>query len=219
MSNASIEVQVAQFNHGFEAQIGPVLAATFAQEQADLVSVGTPDSVIAVGEDLPDATLLTPKNQPVHLSEFLDGSPAVLVFYRGAWCPYCNITLKTYQRELLPALTEQGVKLVAVSPQTPEGSEAAAQAGELGFEVLSDPTNRLATSLGIVTEPSAEARSAHAELGFDVSDSNADGTARIPFPTVLVVDRKGTVHFVDVHTDYTTRTEVADIIEAVHLLH
>lgn len=218
MSSASIQSQVAVFNQGFEAQIGPVLAATFAQEQADLVSAGSPDTVISLGETLPDAVLLTPKNEPVNLSDVLKGSPAVLVFYRGAWCPYCNITLKTYQRELLPTLTEQGVMLIAVSPQTPEGSEAALQTGELDFEGLSDPANHFAAALGIVTEPSAEARSAHTALGFDVADSNADGTAQVPFPTVLVVDSTATVQFVDVRTDYTSRTEVTDIIGAVQRL-
>lgn len=218
MSSATIQSQVEEFNQGFEAQIGPALASTFAKEQADLRSSGIPDAVISVGDKLPEATLVTPDSQQVQLSEILGSRPAVLVFYRGAWCPYCNITLKTYQRELLPALTEQGVKLVAVSPQTPEGSEAAVQGGELGFDVLSDPASALAAALGIVTEPSAEARSAHTELGFDVADSNADGTAEIPFPTVLVVDVTGTVQFVDVHTDYTTRTEVAEIIKAVHRL-
>lgn len=215
MSNASIQSQVAEFNQGFEAQIGPALSTTFAQEQADLQSAGTPDSVVSEGTELPDATLITSDDQQVQLSEVLAGSPAVLVFYRGAWCPYCNITLRTYQRELLPILTQQGVKLIAVSPQTPEGSEAAVQGAELEFDVLSDIANQLADALGIVTEPSAEARSAHTELGFDVADNNADGTARIPFPTVLLVDGSGIVQFVDVRTDYTSRTEVAEIIEAL----
>ncbi|WP_104117732.1 peroxiredoxin-like family protein [Arthrobacter sp. B1805] len=218
MSSVSIESQVAEFNQDFEAQIGPVLAATFAQEQADLRTAGTPDAVASAGEKLPDATLLTRRNELVRLSEVLASSPAVLVFYRGAWCPYCNITLKTYQRDLLPALTERGVTLVAVSPQAPEGSEAAVQAGELGFEVLSDPVNELAAALGIVTEPSPEARSAHTQLGFDVSEHNADDTARIPFPTVVVVDGTGTMRFVDVRTDYTSRTEVGEILEAVQHL-
>lgn len=215
MSSTSIQSQVAGFNEQFEAQIGPVLADTFAREQSDLRSAGIPDGVVAAGTELPDATLLTAAGLPVELSDVLQGDPAVLVFYRGAWCPYCNITLKTYQRELLPALTEQGVKLIAVSPQRPEGSEAMVQAGELNFEVLSDPANRLAARLGIVTEPSLEARGAHTELGFAVSDNNADGTAGIPFPTVLVVNAARTVTFADVHTDYTRRTEVQEILEAV----
>lgn len=218
MSHTSIESQVAEFNEGFSAQIGPALAGTFAGEQADLRAAGVPEGSVSSGDRLPDATLLTSRAEEVRLSSVLASAPAVIVFYRGAWCPYCNITLRTYQRDLLPALTEQGVTLVAISPQHPEGTAATADSADLGFEVLSDPANGLAGDLGIVTAPSPDARRAHTHLGFEASDSNADGTATVPFPTVLVVDTSGTVRFVDIRTDYTTRTEVADILDAVRRL-
>lgn len=214
MTQASIESQVADFNRGFEAQIGPDLANTFATEQADLRSSGAPAGAVSVHDALPDTTLLTATGEEVRLSAVLSASPAVIVFYRGAWCPYCNITLRTYQRELLPALTDQGIKLIAVSPQRPDGTAATIQGAALDFEVLSDPANALATALGILTSPSPDARRAHTELGFEVSDSNADGTAAVPFPTVLVVDAAATVRFADIRTDYTTRTEVPDILAA-----
>ena len=73
-------------------------------------------------------------------------------------------------------------------------------------------------ALGIRTEPSADARTVHTQLGFDVADSNADATGDIPFPTVLVIDHDGVVVFADVHTDYTTRTEVDEIVAALDLL-
>ncbi|MFM2475303.1 AhpC/TSA family protein, partial [Burkholderia cenocepacia] len=76
----------------------------------------------------------------------------------------------------------------------------------------------LAGELGILTAPSAEAQEAHTALGFAVKDSNADDTPGIPFPTVLVVDASGTVRFVDVHVDYTTRTESDEILAAVAAL-
>lgn len=211
----SIAQQVDEFNDGFTAQIGPELSATFAGEQADLRDAGVPDGAVRPGTALPDARLLTATGDDVSLTDVLGASGTVLVFYRGAWCPYCNITLRTYQQELLPALRERGVELVAVSPQTPEGSEQAVTAGELAFTVLSDPGNALVRELGLLTEPSADAQAAHEQLGFDVADSNADDTREIPYPTVLVVDADGVVRFMDVHVDYTTRTEVAEVLAAV----
>lgn len=142
----------------------------------------------------------------------------MLVFYRGAWCPYCNIALKHYQEKLLPELTERGIRLVAISPQAPEGSAAITETGSLSFPVLSDPSNVLIRSLGILTEPNAAARAAHTDLGFDVADSNADATGDIPFPTVLVIDAERVVRFADVHVGYTTRTEVQTIADAVEPL-
>ena len=218
MSNATIASQVDLFNAGFNAQIGDDLAAVFADEQQDLIVGGIPVAAVTVGDTVPDATLLDVNGAPVALTSVIGTGPAVIVFYRGAWCPYCNLTLKTYQRDLLPGLTAQGIALIAISPQTPDGSTAAVENGELGFPVLSDPSNRLIGELGIRTEPSAQARLAHTQLGFDVADSNADSTGDIPFPTVLLVNASRVVTFADVHVDYTTRTEVSEILAAVAAL-
>jgi len=215
LTTTSISEQVGEFNVGFTTQIGPDLSAVFDREQQDLKSTGVPVDAVAVGDIAPDAQLVGLDGQIVDLSSVTAGRPAVLVFYRGAWCPYCNITLRTYERDLRPELDRLGVALVAISPQTPDGSTAAVQGGELNFPVLSDPSNAFVRALGIVTEPSAAARVAHTELGFDVADSNADSTAGIPFPTVIIVDADRTVRFVDVHVDYTTRTEVPEILLAV----
>jgi peroxiredoxin len=215
---STIATQVDEFNVGFNEQIGERLAGVFADEQRDLNAAGTPAGAIAVGASVPGATLLDVDGQPIELDSVLGDFPAVLVFYRGAWCPYCNIALKTYQAELLPQLAERGVALVAISPQTPDGSKAIVENGSLDFPVLSDPSNLLVRALGILTEPNSAARAAHTDLGFDVADSNADATGDIPFPTVLVIGADRVVRFADVHVDYTTRTEVADIVAAVDTL-
>jgi peroxiredoxin len=215
---STIEEQVSEFNVGFNEQIGERLAGVFAAEQADLIAEGVPAAAVTVGSVAPDAILLDTEGADVRLYDAIGDSAAVVVFYRGAWCPYCNIALKHYGQELLPALRERGIALVAISPQTPEGSDTIARNGELDFTVLSDPSNRLTRELGILTEPSAAARSAHTDLGFDVADSNADHTGDIPFPTVLVIDGGRVVRFADVHVDYTSRTEVPTILEAVDAL-
>ncbi|GAA4266214.1 peroxiredoxin-like family protein [Frondihabitans peucedani] len=215
----SIAAQVAEFNDGFTAQIGPELSAVFDAEQTALREAGVPGDAVAAGDVLDTSVALqSPAGETVVLADALRGAGTVVVFYRGAWCPYCNLTLKTYQRDLLPILRERGLGLVAISPQNPEASELAVTNGELGFTVLSDPGNALSRSLGIVTEPTADARRAHTALGFDVADSNADATGDIPFPTVLVVDGDGRVVFADVHVDYTTRTEVDEIVAATEEL-
>ncbi|KQO63545.1 peroxiredoxin-like family protein [Curtobacterium sp. Leaf261] len=218
MPEQTIAAQVADFNTGFTAQIGPTLSAVFAGEQQDLVAAGAPTGVITVGSRLPAAVLLTPSGERVALADVLAGSLTVVVLYRGAWCPYCNLSLKHYQAALLPELTAVGAQLVAISPQTPEASEQSVANGGLEYAVLSDPSNSLAAELGLVTAPSSAAQAAHTELGFAVADSNADSTAAIPFPTVLVVDADRVVRFVDVHVDYTTRTEVPTILDAVEPL-
>lgn len=218
MSTPSIAQQVDEFNTGFEAQIGDRLSGVFSGEQAALRENGVPSTALGEGDTAPDADLLTVDSESTSFSAALAGIPSVVVFYRGAWCPYCNITLRSYQQDLVPALRERGAQLIAVSPQTPDGSAQSVTNGSLEFAVLSDPANALAEKFGIVTEPSVEARAAHTELGFDVADSNADESARIPFPSVYVIDEAGVVRFADVHVDYTTRTEVDVILSALDRL-
>lgn len=214
-TSLSISDHVTSFNEGFTATIGPRLSEVFDREQNDLVAAGVPTASVQSGDRIADAALLDSSGASVQLYDALGSGAAVVVFYRGAWCPYCNLTLKHYQEQLLPTLRERGIELIAISPQTPEGSEQAVTNGALEFTVLSDPGNALVRQLGILTEPAADARAAHTELGFDVADSNADSTGDIPFPTVLIVNAARTVTFADVHVDYTTRTEVSEILAAL----
>ena len=116
-----------------------------------------------------------------------DGT-SVLVFYRGAWCPYCNIVLSAYQEHLLPQLTGRGIRLVAISPQQPDGSLTMQQKSGFAFTVVSDPGNVIAGRLGILTQPSEEARAAQLQLGLDLAGVNADGTVTLPMPAVVILD-------------------------------
>ena len=104
---------------------------------------------------------------------------------------------------------------MAISPQKPDGSLSTQVKNELSFIVLSDPGNQIATALGVLTTPSDDARGAQRTLGLDLSEVNADGAYGIPMPTVVIVDSAGIIRWVDVHPDYTTRTEVADIVDAL----
>jgi peroxiredoxin len=123
--------------------------------------------------------------------------------------------LRTYQAELVPALGQRGVELIAVSPQKPDGSLTSAQSNELTYSVASDPGNQIATALGILTEPSPDSVAAQIKLGLDLTEANADGGKALPMPTVVVIDAAGIIGWIDVHPNYTTRTEVPDILAAV----
>ncbi|MGA9358854.1 MAG: peroxiredoxin-like family protein [Mycobacterium sp.] len=191
------------------------VVAAFTADQSALDARGVPQNVVAPGFVMPDGDLLDVDGAPTSLARLRGGRPAVVVFYRGAWCPYCNIALRTYQAELVPALGERGVELIAVSPQKPDGSLTSAQSNELTFSVASDPGNQIATALGILTEPSPDSVAAQVKLGLDLTEVNADGGTALPMPTVVVVDAAGIIRWIDVHPDYTTRSEVPDILAAV----
>src|SRR5258708_3549085 len=98
-------------------QLPHEVSDVFEREQSTLAALGVPGGVLRIGSTLPDVELTGPDGDPTTLGEAAGGRPAVVVFYRGAWCPHCNVTLSNYQTFLLPALSDRAVRLIAVSPQ------------------------------------------------------------------------------------------------------
>jgi peroxiredoxin len=214
----TISEQVSRLAETTAAQPPNEIMGAFTREQVDLAAKGSPVGIIEARAKLSDVELLDPHGATTSLYAALGDRLSVLVFYRGAWCPYCNIALNTYQGELVPELAGRDVGLVAISPQTPDGSLSVQEKHELTFTVLSDPGNQIANAVGILTVPSDEALAAQLQLGLDLTAVNADGTTGLPMPTTLIVDADHVVRWVDVHPDYTTRSEPAEILAAVDAL-
>jgi peroxiredoxin len=186
-----------------------------ARSVQNLIAQGIPAEAVKAGDHLEPFTLDDATGTPVSLGQLVGDGLAVIVFYRGGWCPYCNLALRTYQRELLPELDAFGARLVAISPQSPDQSLSTAEKSELAFTVLSDPGCRVASSIGIAFQQADEVLGAQRQLGLDLAQVNAEGSTQLPRPTVLIVDQNRTVRFVDVQPDYHDRTEVADILAAL----
>jgi peroxiredoxin len=215
---STIAEQVDHLSETMTTQPPNEAMGAFAREQAELTAMGSPAGVVEVGTTLPDAELLDAHGAATTLHEALGDRISVLVFYRGAWCPYCNIALSTYQAELVPELVLRGVGLVAVSPQTADGSLSTQEKHELTFAVLSDPGNQVAKAMGILTGPTEEARAAQLQLGLDLTAVNADGTTGLPMPTTVIVDADRVVRWIDVHPDYSTRSEPEQILAELDAL-
>lgn len=211
----TIAEQVRTMSESMGSQLPSEVLSASAQEQAELAASGIPEGVIQVGATLPDADLLDPNGMSTALYDALGDRMSVVVFYRGAWCPYCNVALTTYQSELVPELIRRGVGLVAISPQKPDGSLSMQEKNELTFTVLSDAGNQIAKAVGILSSPSAEGRAAQLQLGLDLTKVNADGTIEIPMPTTIIVDADRKVRWIDVHPDYSTRSEPDQILSAL----
>lgn len=187
----------------------------FTREQAALAASESAAAAFPLGARIPDVELLDARGAKTTLHAEVAGRPAVVVLYRGAWCPYCNLTLRTYQQELLPRLAERGAVLITISPQKPDGSLSMQEKNSLEFPVLSDPGNSIARALGVITRPSAEVLAAQREHGLDLTETNADGSAELPMATTVVLDAAGNVRWLDVHPDYTTRSEPDAILDAL----
>ena len=217
-AESAITDRVAEMHATMAGKPPNEVMGAFGREQAAMAAAGVPGGAAKPGTQLADTSLLDVHGAPTSLYTAAGDGTAVVVFYRGVWCPYCNIALSVYQQHLLPELTERGVRLIAISPQAPDGSLSMQDKHGLAFTVLSDPGNSVARGLGILTRPSDEARAAQLELGLDLTAVNADGTTGVPMPTVAILDGGHVLRWIDVHPDYSTRTEPAQVLSALDQL-
>lgn len=214
----TIADRVAEMHEQAATQLPAEILETFQAEQARMGGDGVPPRAAAAGDVVPDVALLDVHGNSTTLRAVQAGAAAVVVLYRGEWCPYCNLALRAYQEDLLPTLTERGISLIAISPQKADKSLSTKEKNELGYPVLSDPGNTVAKALGVLTEHSEAVQEVQRSIGVDVADFNEDGTHVVPIPTVVLFDAAGLIKWIDIHPDYATRTEVAEILEALALI-
>jgi peroxiredoxin len=213
--SVTIGEQSEQLKAAAADHLPPDVLEVFDLGIEEFLREGVPAGAIATGDSMESFTLDDANGNSVTLDQLVANGPAVIVFYRGGWCPYCNLALRAYQRELLPKLDNFGSRLVAISPQSPDQSLSTAEKTGLDFTVLSDPGSRLARRIGISFQQREDVLEAQRKLGLDLAQVNAEGSIELPRPTVLIVDKEHLVRFVDVQPDYTARTEVADILRAL----
>ncbi|MEM9481525.1 MAG: peroxiredoxin-like family protein [Verrucomicrobiota bacterium] len=177
------------------------------------------EAAIRKGNTVPDFTLKEATGEEVTLSELYEEGPVVLTWYRGGWCPYCNIQLKAYQ-QILPEIEAAGAKLVAVTPELPDHSLSTAERHELKFIVLSDVGNVVAKDFGLVYGMSDELVRIYKDFEIDLAVSNGPEAKsnELPLPATYIIGTDGKVawHFID--PDYSKRAEPATIIEELKKL-
>lgn len=175
---------------------------------------GLADAALSVGDRAPRFTLPDATGQTVALGDLLARGPVILTFYRGGWCPYCNLELRAYQA-LLPEIEASGATLVAVSPQTPDASLTTQEKKELAFAVLSDEGNAVAREFGLVHTVPADVREAYLGFGIDLDGANGDDSGDLPLPATYVIDADGTIRFAFVDADYTKRAEPSEVLASL----
>jgi len=211
----TIKQQSEALQAASRARIPAEVGETFARDRDALVASDASSRAVAAGDVIADFTLPDANGEEVSLARLLAEGPVVLVFYRGGWCPFCNLALRHYQLELVPQLGRHGARMAAISPQRPDESLNTKERHELEFPVLTDASAGVAQRLGIAFQPSDEVLEAQRKLALDIRQGNAESSTALPMPTVLVVDRDRVVRFADVQPDYRSRTEVPAILSAL----
>ncbi|MEB3283197.1 MAG: peroxiredoxin-like family protein [Lyngbya sp.] len=185
--------------------------AKMTQATEDLIKSGIVEQALKVGDRVPNFQLPNALGETVELQELFKSGPVVITFYRGQWCPYCNLELRTLQK-YLPEIEQLGAKLVAISPQTPDNSLSTTEKNELTFEVLSDVGNQVARKFGLVFVLPEELRPIYQGFGINLPAYNGDESFELPIPATYVIDRNGIIVHAFVEPDYTQRLDPEKII-------
>ncbi len=172
---------------------------------------------IKVGEKAPDFVLNNALGQAVNLKDKLKQGPVVLVFYRGAWCPFCNMHLHVLQQSL-PEFKKYGAQLITITPQTPDKSVEQFKEKGYPFEVLSDLDSSVMKAYKLYFELPAELVEVYKNHGIDIEAFNGEGRNILPVPGSFVIDSKGIVRAMFADTDYMKRMEPSAIIDALRKL-
>jgi peroxiredoxin len=186
-----------------------------AQTISDLVASGLSASALRKGDLAPDFALPDPHGQVLALKTLLDRGPVVISFYRGGWCPFCNLELRGLQR-VLPEITQAGASLVAISPQLPDNSLSTEEKNHLTFPVLSDVGNTVAKRFGIVFTLPAALINANKAMGRDFVEINGEaGAAELPMPATFILDKSGVIRLAFVEEDWTKRLDPDIVVDTL----
>jgi len=167
---------------------------------------GIEDRALREGDLAPDVALPDVNGRRVRLRDFWRKGPLVLVFYRGGWCPYCNLQLRAWQSER-DELKQRGATLVAISPQTPDYSMTTTLKNDLAFTVLSDSMLEAAEAFKIAFTLPAELIDLYGRLGNDLPVMNGNGSWALPMTATYLIDTRGLIVYAHVDADYRERAE------------
>lgn len=169
-----------------------------------------------VGDKAPDFILTNAVGRNVRLYDVLNNGPVVLTWYRGGWCPYCNITLATLQARL-DDFKAEGATLLALTPEVPDSSISTQEKHELEFQVLSDLNNKVARDYGIVFKLNDKVAEYY-NNGFGLSEYNGNTSDELPLAATYVIDKNGIIRYAFLNADYTKRAEPDTIIQELKTL-
>jgi len=212
-----LQSSLNQFKADWETRVGADIARLIADDIDYVRASGILDRAARAGAAFPKAVLTDATGKSFDLSVVYAKGPAIVIFYRGGWCPYCNLELRSYQK-MLGDIHAAGGALVAISPELPDHSLTTAQKNELAFPILSDHGSALAADLGIRFSLSEAVRPFYEKAGHTLPDRNGDGAWVLPMPATFVVAKGGRIAAAFIEPDYRKRTDPAEAVTVLRTL-
>ena len=214
----SLQEKLDALKFEFETKIAPAPVVQALHRAVDeLVHSGAAGRALKAGDRAPDFALPDPEGRVVSSSELLAKGPLVVTFYRGVWCPYCSLDLKSLEAAR-PELEARGATLVAISQQTAPNSRKSQRENGLGFPILSDKGGLVVSAFGLRWQVPAYLVPIHKQVGADLSLFNGEDSWTLPMPARYVIGQDGVIAYAEVNPDYTRRPEPYDMFAVLDKL-
>lgn len=210
----SLKQELAEYRAGWFKRAPAERQAIMERHIAQLRS-GLAKMALKVGDRAPSIVLGNAKGETVDVGALLKKGPVIVAFYRGGWCPFCNLELRAFQR-LLPDIEASGASLVAISPEKPDDSLSTAEKNALTFEVLSDVGQKVGRAFRLVYDFSDELKSAYNGFGLDIPAKNGTaGEWALPISVTYIIGRDGVIVYAYTDADYRDRADPSEILAAL----
>jgi peroxiredoxin len=207
----SLKEQLAEYRAGWEQRV-PEERKAIMKRHFELLRQTTAQSMLKVGDRAPAIVLRNAVGNTIDSRELLKRGPVIVAFYRGGWCPFCNLQLKAFQ-DILPAIKTAGASLLAISPEKPDDSLSTVEKNALSFDVLSDIGQKVGRAFGLVYEFTDELRSAYEGFGRDIPAHNGTpGEWALPISATYVIGQDGVILYAYTDTDYRDRADPRDVL-------
>jgi peroxiredoxin len=218
MAAAALRQRLADLHAERVRTWDPAALKVNIDQRRRLVETANPDAFVKAGDRVAPFVVEEVGGEALSLDRLLAAGPLVLIFFRFAGCPACNIALPYYNEALQPGLKALGATLTALSPQIPERLDAIKSRHGLDFLVATDRDNGLGKRFGLVFEPDEASKASAIAKGTFIGDVTGTGTWELPMPAAIVIDQDAVVRFAEVSPDWLVRTEAEPILEAVAAL-
>ncbi|MGH1387152.1 peroxiredoxin-like family protein [Kordia sp.] len=180
----------------------------------DLVASNMIRNAYKTGDILPEISLRNALGNEIRIQDILKEHKVIIAYYRGNWCPYCNIQLRALQ-QAIPDFEAKGAKLILIGPETPDNSLTTKEKNELTFEVLSDIDMKVARSMNLVYKLPSDLQELYKKFGIDLDTSQGNENQELPIAATYIVEQDGTISYHFLEEDYKLRADPKDILEAL----
>jgi peroxiredoxin len=214
----SLQERLDAFKADFEANKAPPQAvAVFHKSTDDLIASGQAGHALKAGDKAPAFVLNDPDGAKVSSAEFLAKGPLVVTFYRGVWCPYCNMDLQAIEAAAAD-IRGLGASIVAISQQTPANSRKSQRDNRLSFPILSDPGGDIAAAFGLRWRLQDDLKKVMTSFGVDLAVFNGEPSWTLPMPARYIIASDGTIAYAEVNPDYTRRPDPSELTPTLQAL-